>query len=186
MTPTHLFDAPERKNERDEPCPLCGNAVRLKHSGHHSFWGCSQYPTCDYTQSLHETGDFDPQPLPEQCPECNSGLLLKKGRYGFFIGCSGFPNCHFMLDPTATPKAAAATIGCPGCNQGHLQQRANKYGKQFYACDRYPKCKYALNDEPVAQTCPDCGWAVLVKRDSAAGVRLRCPQKQCGYKSEPL
>ena len=99
MTPTHLFDAPERKNERDEPCPLCGNAVRLKHSGHHSFWGCSQYPTCDYSQSLHETGDFDPQPLPEQCPECHSGLLLKKGRYGFFIGCSGFPNCHFMLDP---------------------------------------------------------------------------------------
>lgn len=187
MTAKHLFSPDQPTNIRKEPCPRCGGEVRMKHIGQNSFWGCSQYPQCGYTQSLHETGDFEPQELPgENCPECGSGLLLKKGRYGLFIGCSGFPTCHFMLDPTANPTPQSESPICPACKEGHLHVRTNRQGKQFYACDAYPKCKYALNEEPVAETCPDCGWGVLVKRDSAAGVRLRCPQKLCGYKSEPL
>lgn len=186
MTPSHLFDAPDRKNERDEPCPLCANPVTLKHSGHHSFWGCTAYPTCSYTQSLHETGDFEPEPLPgEHCPECGMELLLKKGRYGFFIGCSGFPTCHFMLDPSA-PKSAEPGIACPSCQQGTLVQRASKRGSLFYACDRYPKCEYALNEPPKPIACPACGWAVMVEREGADGPYLRCPQKSCGHRQESV
>ncbi|EGN76030.1 Zn-finger domain-containing protein (topoisomerase type I-like) [Idiomarina sp. A28L] len=187
MTSSELFNSPERSDVRAEPCPRCNSAVKLKHIGTNSFWGCSSYPQCDYTQSLHEAGDFEPQSLPgEECPDCGAGLLLKKGRYGLFIGCSAFPTCHFMLDPTADKTPSNESITCPECKKGHLQTRTNRYGKQFHACDRYPKCKYALNEEPVAEACPDCGWSILVKRDSAAGVRLRCPQKQCEYKSEPI
>ena len=185
MSATHLFENDSSRNIRKEPCPKCGGEVRMKFSGNHSFWGCSQYPSCNYTQSLHETGDFEPQPLSgEHCPNCGSELQIKKGRYGLFIGCSGFPACHFMLDPTS--EEGAQNIPCPQCGKGHIQQRTNKFGKAFYACDGYPKCKYVLNDPPVAEACPECGWAVLVKRSYADGERLRCPQKACTYKSKPL
>lgn len=188
MTPTHLFDASDRKDERDEPCPLCGSPVKLKHTGLHSFWGCSAYPACDYIQSLHESGDFEPQSLPgEHCPECGSDLLLKKGRYGFFVGCSGFPACHFMLDPTAPKQTESESAPkCPACTKGKLVKRASKRGKVFYACNQYPKCDYALNEPPVAHTCPDCGWGVMEKREGAQGTYLRCPQKSCGYKTESV
>ena len=168
-----------------QQCPKCGEALKILHSGKHSFWGCSAYPGCTYTRSLHEKTDFEPQPLPGQvCPDCGAELLLKKGKYGFFVGCSAFPDCHYMLDPNAPVEQNAPR--CPVCKKGHLVLRTSKYGKSFYACDAYPKCKYSLHDQPVAEKCSECGWGVLTKHKLHGRESLRCPQKECGYKREPI
>lgn len=180
-----LFSA-QHHDADTKPCPRCDGQLRIKHIGQNSFWGCSNYPACDYTRSLQETSDFEPQPLPDAyCPKCEQPLLLKKGRFGFFIGCSSFPECDYIADPDAEEEQGALA-DCPQCGKGSLIERSNKYGKVFYPCDAYPKCRYALNDKPVAQACPECGWPVLVEKKSAAGVRLKCPQKSCSYSSEPL
>ncbi len=43
-------------------------------------------------------------------------------------------------------------------------EKKSRYGKIFYSCNRYPKCKYALWDPPVAEPCPKCGWPLLVDK----------------------
>lgn len=168
-----------------ESCPLCQQPLKIKHIGQRSFWGCTAYPECRYTRSLHEEASFIPEPLPDAyCPQCEAPLLLKKGRYGFFIGCSNFPACEYIADPE--PEPTQALCSCPACRNGELVERTNKFGKTFYACNRYPKCKFALNHKPVATPCPQCAYPVLTEKNSSHGVRLVCPQKSCSYKSKPL
>ncbi|HLV47721.1 MAG TPA: topoisomerase DNA-binding C4 zinc finger domain-containing protein [Aliidiomarina sp.] len=183
MSENELFSNSQRHTpEPAEPCPKCGAQLRIRHSGRNSFWGCETYPNCDYTRSVHEQSDFDPQPLPGQhCPDCESELVLKKGRYGFFVGCSAFPKCHYMVDPNAPAEEQAPV--CPECEKGRLLQRTSRYGKSFYACDSFPKCRYSLNEEPVAESCPKCGWRVLARHRQHGRDSLRCPQKECGYRS---
>lgn len=35
-------------------CPKCGSplTLRIRKSDKHEFWGCSQYPSCRYTEPL--------------------------------------------------------------------------------------------------------------------------------------
>lgn len=183
--PLFKVSAGRNAQSQQEPCPVCAEPLVIKHIGSRSFWGCSRYPMCDYTRSLHEEVAFTPQSLPgKSCPLCSKPLLLKKGRYGFFIGCSGFPQCDYMTDPE--PDSEQPLAPCPVCKQGHLVERSNKYGKHFYPCDRYPQCKFALNNRPVEQPCPTCNYPLLVEKRSTAGQRLVCPEKSCSYKSELL
>lgn len=179
-----LFELDDRHRDGGA-CPLCQSSLQLKHIGSSSFWGCSAYPQCKYTRSLHEEAEFIPEPLPDVfCPRCEAPLLLKKGRYGFFIGCSEFPQCDYISDPE--PDSAAGLAQCPACKKGELVERTSKFGKAFYACNRYPTCKYAVNHRPVASSCPECGFELLVEKESASGTRRVCPQKACSYKSNPV
>ena len=180
-----LFDSDTSTEGKQPPCPECGASLTIKHIGNRSFWGCQAYPECTYTRSLHEESEFTPQPLPDSfCPQCDEPLLLKKGRYGFFIGCSAFPSCDYMADPE--PEQPQVLAPCPQCKQGELVERTSKYGKQFYACNGYPKCKYAVNYPPVDTPCPVCDWPLMVARVSAQGRYLQCPQKACNHKTKPV
>lgn len=179
-----LFDVDDQARA-SEPCPLCQSPLKVKHIGNNSFLGCSAYPACSYTRSLHEEASFTPEPLADSfCPQCDAQLLLKKGRYGFFIGCSAFPACDYIADPE--PESTQPLCACPACKRGELVERANKFGKTFYACNRYPKCKFALNHKPHDTPCPQCSYPVLIEKNSSAGPRLSCPQKSCSYRSKPL
>lgn len=182
MADSRLF-AEHNHPDATEDCPRCGAALQLKHVGQQSFWGCSAYPRCHYTKPLHQPNEFPPEPLPDQfCPDCGEPLLLKKGRYGFFVGCAGFPACHYVADPTAPgPGQTPGQVACPACREGQLKRRTSRHGKSFYACDNYPKCRYLVNDEPVAQTCPDCQHGILVCRKTTLGLVYRCPQRDCDY-----
>ena len=96
-----------------------------------------------------------------------------------FIGCTNFPECHFIAQE---PEPEESLPQCPECNKGTLTKRSNKTGRTFYSCDTYPKCKYILNNYPVAKQCPECGWQVMVEKNTASGKVLQCPQKHCGHK----
>lgn len=54
---------------------------------------------------------------------------------------------------------------CPECKQGEIIIRTGRYGK-FYACDRYPECKYTKQFVETLDdfACPECGQPVVVKR----------------------
>lgn len=180
QTPLIQTPAPQGQS-----CPQCAQPLLIKHIGQDSFWACAGYPACRYTRSLHEEASFSPERLDGAiCPECAGQLWLKKGRYGFFIGCGNFPDCAYIADPE--PDAPQPLAVCPECRKGHLVERTNKFGKVFYACDNYPKCKFALNHKPVEQACPQCSYPLLVERSSTQGPRLGCPQKSCSYRSKPL
>jgi len=179
-----LFDADKHALEKkSESCPKCHANLVIKHGKTGPFLGCSNYPTCNYIRSFasHDTHDIkilDDSP----CPECGKDLVIRNGRYGMFIGCTGYPQCHFIVHDTE--QASEQLPRCPKCNSGQLVKRSNKYGKQFYSCDAYPKCKYSLNHLPVDETCPQCGWGVMLEKSRGGKLMLQCPQKSCQFKVE--
>ena len=171
----------------DETCPKCGNQLTIRLGKRGRFIGCSTYPNCDYTRNLDndETGETTPAAVAPEviedrtCPLCDSPLHLKQGRYSKFIGCSNYPKCKF-IEPLEKPVDSGVT--CPGCNQGTLVKKKSRYGTFFYSCSTYPTCKYAISNEPIAESCPQCGWPILMlKTTKRRGTEKVCPQKECDY-----
>lgn len=123
---------------------------------------------------------LEPQALGVPCPQCDCELQLKKGRYGLFVGCSGYPACDYM---TAADFDPGTDVNCPNCQLGKLVQKTSRFGNSFYACNQFPQCKFSVNLPPVAESCPQCGFALLLKKRSPSGERLICAQPECDYKS---
>ncbi len=160
-------------------CPECGSELSVKRGKSGTFIGCQSYPSCQYTRPIVEHEHVDDNVLPgTQCPECGHELAVKQGRYGMFIGCTNYPTCHHIEHEEV---AASGDVICPQCNKGHLQERQSRFGKTFYACDAYPKCKYAVNHQPVAGHCEKCNFPLLLKRNMASGEKLQCAQKKCSH-----
>jgi DNA topoisomerase-1 len=165
----------------EETCPKCEKPLTIRLGRRGRFVGCSGYPECDYTRNLEDKADDAPPELVEgrNCPECGAGLVQRQGRYGKFLGCSAYPTCKH-IEPLEKPRETGVT--CPECNEGHLLQRKSRYGKLFYSCNRYPACKYAVWNPPLAEPCPQCNWPILtLKTTKRRGTEKVCPRKECGY-----
>jgi DNA topoisomerase-1 len=39
-------------------------------------------------------------------------------------------------------------------------KKKSRRGKVFFSCSTYPKCDYAVWNQPLAEPCPQCGWPV--------------------------
>jgi DNA topoisomerase-1 len=73
-------------------------------------------------------------------------------------------------------------VECPECKKGTMLKRKSRNGKIFFSCSLYPDCTYAVWNEPVNETCPDCGWPMLtLKTTKRRGTEKVCPQKECNY-----
>jgi len=181
MKQPQLFTQHEHALEKEyELCPQCGSELAIKNSKHGPFLGCCQYPACDYSRPLVQHETLDEQLIDgSSCPLCQHELAIKKGRYGIFIGCSNYPQCHHIEHQNQLQQTS-----CPQCRKGHLAQRVSRYGKTFYACDSYPKCKYVVNYKPLSKVCPECDWTILIEKKTATGTKIQCPQKKCSYKFE--
>ena len=170
----------------DEACPKCGKPLMIRFGRRGRFVGCSGYPDCDYTRNMNETAEDaaaaaeEPTIIEDRvCPDCGGQLHIKKGPYGKFIGCANYPKCKH-IEPLEKPKDTGVT--CPECKAGTLIERKSRYGKLFYSCNTYPKCKYAAWNPPIAEPCPKCGWPILtIKTTKRRGTEKVCPQKECGY-----
>ncbi|MCP4701008.1 MAG: type I DNA topoisomerase [Gammaproteobacteria bacterium] len=170
----------------DENCPKCKKPLSIRLGRRGKFVGCSGYPECDYTRNMdgEETTASEPEVVEGRtCPKCESPLHIKIGRYGRFIGCSNYPKCKH-IEPLEKPRDSG--VQCPECKQGSLLEKKSRYGKFFYSCSTYPACKYAVWNEPLAESCPTCKWPVLtIKTTKRKGREKVCPQKTCKY-AEPF
>lgn len=165
----------------EEKCPKCAQQLSIRLGKRGRFIGCTAYPECDYTQDMGETSQ--PEVLKDRsCPECKHDLLIKKGKYGKFIGCSNYPACKFM-EPLDKPSDT--NVKCPECKKDNILKRKSRRGKIFYSCQGYPKCKYALWNEPLNQPCPECGFEILTLKESKRfGKEHVCPQPECKFKKQ--
>lgn len=166
----------------EDECPKCSKPLSIRLGKRGRFIGCTAYPECDYTQDLG--GQVGEKAEPEvvegrTCPECSGALHIKAGRYGRFIGCSSYPACKFM-EPLEKP--ADTGVECPKCHEAKILQRKSRKGKIFYSCASYPKCDYALWNEPINKPCPQCAWPILtVKETKRSGRQIVCPHEGCAY-----
>ncbi len=167
----------------DVKCPACGSpmVIRLGRAG--EFLVCSRYPECKTSRDFTRDDRGHIKIIePEQkqagvCEKCGRPMVVKRSRFGEFLACSGYPTCKNV-------RPLSTGVPCPeaGCN-GELVKRRTRKGKIFYSCSRYPQCRYAIWDEPVARGCPSCGAPLMViKRSKRDGVYLKCLNKDCGHR----
>ena len=109
-----------RLPENDVPCPRCvrGRLERRQRTRNgNTFYGCSNWPYCDYTLSscpacgtglpVRKGGAFrclDCGRDIEICPKCNGWLRPRFSKYGPFLGCSNWPDCHYKRDKKNSHK----------------------------------------------------------------------------------
>jgi len=143
---------PKVMTERD--CPKCGNKLQKIWARNKYFYGCSNYPECDFTAPLEaldfKKEDYDPNfDWDQPCPICGSKMSLRFGRFGPFLGCSRYPECNGIVNiakkgeevfkPEDLPICPA--IGC----DGRLNARKSRFGKTFFSCSNYPDCDVIVN-----------------------------------------
>ena len=165
----------------DKTCPECSKELVIKLGRAGRFLACSGFPDCRHTEPLNSDGKEVEEPVlsEEKCEKCDSPMLIKTGRYGKFLACSGYPKCK-NIQPLEKPKSLGIT--CPECGEGEMMEKKSRYGKIFYSCNRYPKCKYALWNPPKEEPCPKCAWPLTeIKTTKRWGTVQRCPQENCDW-----
>ncbi|KAB2824997.1 DNA topoisomerase family protein [Aliivibrio finisterrensis] len=173
-----LFQAHEHALEH-QSCPECSGELMIRYGKRGPFLGCQHYPECDYIRPLKSNDGHIVKELGIPCPECENELVLRQGRYGMFIGCSTYPICTHIESLEQKKEEPKELIECPSCKKGLLHEKQSRFGKSFYACDAYPACRFAVNLEPQQGCCQKCGFELLLKKETAVGVRLICADKKC-------
>ena len=65
-------------------CPTCGSPLILRKGKYGEFYGCGNFPNCNYM----EKKEVEVPANAKKCPKCNEGLLVKKtGKFGAFLSC---------------------------------------------------------------------------------------------------
>lgn len=167
----------------DEKCPLCAKPLSIRLGKRDRFIGCTGYPDCDYTRATEEQPGEVSQDAElvegRECPDCGGALKIKHGRFGKFIGCGNYPKCKHI---ESLNKPTDTGVECPECKQGKMVKRQSRKGRVFFSCSRYPDCKYAVWNEPIAKPCPKCAWPMLtIKKTKKRGTELVCPRQTCGF-----
>jgi len=177
--------------ETNLTCPDCGKPLVIKFGKAGAFLACTGYPDCRYSTNFTHGDDGQPIIVEKKveeivpvgiCLSCGKPLIVKKARSGSrFLACTGYPDCSY-----ADPYSVG--VVCPQCKEGSVVEKATRAAKVFYTCSRYPDCDYASWDEPIPQTCPDCGNDYLLVKRSRTGssVKVFCANGDCNYsKSYP-
>ena len=105
---------PECKNAKPVPlgvpCPKCNGdiiEIRSKKRGGKAFYGCANYPKCDFKVWQ--------KPIKEPCPQCDSPFLVLAGGKNPKLVCPKGKECGYSrpleeneLDPDAMAEGSQA------------------------------------------------------------------------------
>lgn len=180
---TEMRDVKREEIPTDIACEKCGAMMVTKWGRNGEFLACPSYPECKNTKNFTRAEDGKVQVEDEEtgeiCEKCGRPLEIRWGKYGRFLGCSGYPECKNMR-PLVKPVELG--VSCPDCKEGNLQEKKSRRGKIFYACDRYPECRFASWERPVPQACPKCSDPILLEKvTKRAGKVHRCRKEECDY-----
>ncbi len=87
----------------DRLCPECGNQLVIRHGRYGKFIGCSDFPTCRFTEPwLEKIGVL--------CPLDGGEIIKRRTKKGrTFYGCANYPECEF------TSWKRPIAHACPAC-----------------------------------------------------------------------
>ncbi len=136
----------------DLNCPQCSHPLQKIWSRSRYFYGCSNYPSCEYTSSIEEWHLKREEYAPEfdwdqKCPKCNNSMQFRTGRAGAFLGCNSYPDCKGSVSiPKKGEVVSQQTSSCPaiGCD-GKISLHRSRFGKPFFSCSNYPECDVIVN-----------------------------------------
>ncbi|HYD50180.1 MAG TPA: DNA topoisomerase, partial [Terriglobales bacterium] len=166
------------------PCGNCGKPLVIKWGRGGEFLACPTYPECKFTRNFERQSDgsikaVEAEVVDENCDQCGKPMQIRFGRFGKFVGCSGYPECK-NVRPLVRPVPTG--VACPDCHEGAIMEKRSRGGKTFYSCNRYPKCRFATWEKPIAEPCPSCNAPFVVEKTTKKlGTRRRCLSEGCKF-----
>ncbi len=135
------------------------------------------------------------------CDKCGSRMIVRNGRFGKFAACPNYPTCRNTKPLTApveqeseeadaaekeesTQKApVVADFKCEKCGSD-MVLRTGKFGS-FYACSRYPECRFTkARVRELGVNCPKCAAKVVTKYGRNHTVFYSCERyPECDFSS---
>ena len=130
------------------------------------------------------------------CEKCGSRMVVKNGRFGKFAACPNYPQCKNTKpltevkpgedgDAKTEEKKAVPVpdMKCELCG-ADMVLRTGRYGS-FYACSRYPECKFTKQKvKSIGVACPKCGGNIVVKQGRNHSVFYGCDNyPKCDFSS---
>ena len=138
------------------------------------------------------------------CEKCGSRMIVRNGRFGKFAACPNYPTCR-NTKPLTPPEAekpeeveaapeeevkeqpkkapVIADFKCEKCG-GDMVLRTGKFGS-FYACARYPECRFTkARVREVGAKCPKCEAKIVTKYGRNRTVFYSCERyPECDFSS---
>jgi len=178
--------------ESDEKCEKCGEPMIIKTGRYGKFLACSGFPKCRNIKKMAKQNDdensevqekAEPEVSDQKCEKCGADMLIRDGRFGKFLACSAFPKCK-----NTKPIDGETGVKCPECEKGEMVARRTRSRRTFYACNRYPDCKFAVWSPPVedkdkkgeGMKCPKCKSLVV----EGPKETIKCSKKECDWNAE--
>ncbi len=123
------------------------------------------------------------------CEHCGSRMIVKNGRYGKFAACPNYPACKNTKPLAKTGEGLVekvpeiAPTKCELCGADMIL-RNGRYGS-FYACSRYPECKFTKQKtRSLGVPCPQCGADIVTKYGKNKTVFYSCSKyPECTFSS---
>ncbi len=161
-------------------CEKCGANMIIRWGKKGRFLACPNYPECRNTKEYVSDKNGEIRIVQSEetdtiCEKCGRRMVIKVGKKGRFLACPGYPKCR-------NSKPLTLGIACPVPNcSGELIERQSKKGKTFYACNRYPQCKFILWEMPVNQECPKCHNPFLLQKQRNNRRIIKCYRAECDF-----
>ena len=135
------------------------------------------------------------------CDKCGSRMIVRNGRFGKFAACPNYPTCR-NTKPLTAPAAqesedaesteqeenaqktpVVADFRCEKCGSD-MVLRTGKFGS-FYACSRYPECRFTkARVRELGVNCPKCAAKVVTKYGRNHTVFYSCERyPECDFSS---
>ena len=151
----------------------------------------------DFSKELEkatETISKDNYELPTEetdiiCEKCGRKMVVKSGKFGKFAACPGYPSCKNTKplvqkeEIQKEKKVVVADFKCEKCG-ADMVLRNGRFGS-FYACRRYPECKFTKQKtKELDALCPKCGGKILTKYGRNRTVFYSCENyPDCDFSS---
>ena len=175
------------------------NGNHTMHEVLDSFWA-------DFSKQLEAAekliGENSIEVPPEEtdflCDKCGSRMVVRNGRFGKFAACPNYPTCRNTRPLTAPAEQqeekeeleeetkkmpVVADFKCEKCGSD-MVLRTGKFGS-FYACSRYPECKFTkARVRETGVNCPKCGAKIVTKYGRNRVVFYSCEKyPDCDFSS---
>ncbi len=123
------------------------------------------------------------------CDKCGAQMIVKNGRFGKFAACPNYPTCKNTkpLDPPKEEEKRRETVAtdmlCEKCGSP-MVLRTGRYGS-FYACSKYPTCKFTKpKTRDIGVACPKCQAKLVMKTGRNKTVFYSCERyPECDFSS---
>lgn len=160
----------------------------------HNFWDDFKQEL-EHAEQVIQPGNYE---LPVEktdmvCEKCGATMIVKNGRFGKFAACPNYPACK-NTKPLVAPENAAeeaagkstpviADFKCEVCGSD-MVLRNGKFGA-FYACVRYPECKFTKQrTRELGVNCPKCDAKLVTKYGRNHTVFYSCERyPDCDFSS---